>query len=65
MSPYDIAEVQLSLGELDAAFENLEKAYRDRDPFMIYLAVDPAMRRARSDPRFEQMMRRMRFPRTT
>ncbi len=65
VSPYDIAEVQLSLGELDAAFENLEKAYRDRDPFMIYLAVDPAMRRARSDPRFEQMMRRMRFPRTT
>ncbi len=65
VSPYDIAEVQLSLGELDAAFENLEKAYRDRNPFMIYLAVDPAMRRARSDPRFEQMMRRMRFPRTT
>ena len=63
VSPYDIAEVQLALGELDAAFENLEKAYRDRDPFMIYLAVDPAIRRARSDPRLEQMMRRMRFPR--
>ncbi len=51
------------LGEIDEAFEKLEKGYEDHDSFMIYLDVDPAMRRARSDPRFEALARRMRFPR--
>ena len=62
VSPYDVAELHLALDEIDEAFEKLEKGYEDHDSFMIYLDVDPAMRRARSDPRFEALARRMRFP---
>jgi tetratricopeptide (TPR) repeat protein len=62
VSPYDFAELHLALGEMDATFDKLDEAFRARDSFMIYLGVDPAMRRARSDPRFAQLAERMHIP---
>ena len=46
-------------GELDTAFELLDRAILDRDPILIELAVGPQWDSLRSDPRFEQCVARM------
>ena len=64
VSPYMIATVYASLGERDKAFEYLEKAYEERSPDLAYfLRADLRMDNLRSDPRFQDLMRRMNFPR--
>jgi len=40
----------------------LEQAYQDRSFWMAFLKVDPEMDSLRSDPRFQDLMRRMNFP---
>ena len=47
------------LGEWDRAFEWLEKAYRDRDPMLFWLRAGPGFQPLRSDPRFDEMLRRI------
>jgi tetratricopeptide (TPR) repeat protein len=49
---FEIALILTGLGEKDRAFEWLEKAYYKRDPFLLYLKVDPNLDSLRSDPRF-------------
>jgi tetratricopeptide (TPR) repeat protein len=58
-SPYDIAMIYVGLGENDRAFEWLERAYRERDGMMTHLKVTPRIDPLRSDPRFEDLMRRI------
>jgi hypothetical protein len=38
---------------------SLEQGYTDRDQWMLYLKVDPHMDDLRSDPRFENLLRRV------
>jgi len=45
------------LGEKDEAFEQLEKAYEERET--ISLKVDPNFDPIRDDPRFQDLLRRM------
>jgi hypothetical protein len=53
------AEVALALGQVDAAFRWLERAADDREPLVIYLAVDPLYEPLRADPRFAALLRRL------
>jgi TolB-like protein/Tfp pilus assembly protein PilF len=63
VSPYMIATVYSGLGGKDKAFEYLEKAYKERSPDLPYfLRADLRMDSLRSDPRFQDLMRRMNFP---
>jgi hypothetical protein len=58
-----LAEVYAALGETDRAFEWLERAYAlGVDDQLTYLKVLPAMAPLRNDPRFRDLLRRMRFP---
>ncbi len=41
---------------------SLEQGYKNRDQWMLYLKVDPHMDDLRSDPRFQDLLRRMNFP---
>ncbi len=50
------------LGDRDHAFAWLEKAYEERDPALQGLKVDPSWDNLRSDPRFQDLLRRMNFP---
>jgi hypothetical protein len=50
------------LGDLSQALALLEQGYRDRDDWMVWMKVDPHMDPVRSDPRFQDLMRRMNFP---
>jgi len=51
------AEVYVGLGAKDKAFEWLEKGYEER--FLPSINVDPAYDPLRSDPRFQDLLRRM------
>jgi TolB-like protein/tetratricopeptide (TPR) repeat protein len=63
VSPYMIATVYAGLAGKDKAFEYLEEAYKERSPDLPYfLRADLRMDSLRSDPRFQDLMRRMNFP---
>lgn len=49
----------LALGQVDRAFRWLERAADDREPLVIYLAVDPLYEPLRADPRFAALLRRL------
>jgi TolB-like protein len=57
--PYHIALVYAALGEADACFEWLERAFQQKDANMAHLAVDPAMDAMRADPRLRRLLERM------
>jgi TolB-like protein/DNA-binding winged helix-turn-helix (wHTH) protein/Tfp pilus assembly protein PilF len=59
---YEVALVYTGLSEKDRAFEWLENAYNMHDKGMCYLKVDPSLDPLRSDPRFQDLLRRMNFP---
>jgi tetratricopeptide (TPR) repeat protein len=62
VTAYGMALVHASLGEKDAAFAWLEKAFDERSHWLVWLRLDPRWESIRSDPRFDAMVRRMNFP---
>ena len=63
VSPYMIAAIYAGLGRSDKAFEFLEKAYRERSSDIPYfIKADLRMDSLRSDPRFQDLLRRVRLP---
>jgi serine/threonine protein kinase/TolB-like protein/Tfp pilus assembly protein PilF len=62
VSPYDIAQIYTALADNGRALQWLEKAYQERDSELLWLKVDPGSNRLRSDPRFQDLLRRMNFP---
>jgi hypothetical protein len=57
-----IAGAYAGIGETEEALAWLEQGYRERDPLMILTKADPVFERVRSDPRFEDLLRRIGFP---
>ncbi|MBC8400781.1 MAG: tetratricopeptide repeat protein [Candidatus Marinimicrobia bacterium] len=60
--PVQIAFVLVGLGEKDRAFELLERAYIERSWELIFIREEPWLDDLRSDPRFENLLKRMHFP---
>jgi len=56
---FDIPQVYARLGEKDLVLEWLGRNYAVRTPFTTYMNVDPAYDSIRSDPRFENLARRI------
>ena len=63
VSPTSLARVHLGLGEKEKALSFLERAYEDRDISLVLLKVDWGYDPLRSDSRFQDLLRRMNFPR--
>ena len=61
-SPWMIAISWAMVGETDEAFAWLDRGYRARDPLMIFLRTHPGFDSIRSDPRFDDLLRRIGFP---
>jgi serine/threonine protein kinase/tetratricopeptide (TPR) repeat protein len=59
---YQFATIYAGLGDKDEAFRLLEKAYEEHSSSMTFLAVDPFWYSMRSDPRYTDLLRRMRLP---
>jgi serine/threonine protein kinase/tetratricopeptide (TPR) repeat protein len=57
-----IASVHARLGEKDAAFEWLEKAFEEHASFLVYLKVHPLFDVLRDDPRFDALVKRIGIP---
>jgi TolB-like protein/Tfp pilus assembly protein PilF len=61
--PYDVAVIYVKLGEKEQAFASLNKAYREHGQNILYLKTEPAFAELRSDPRFQDLLRRIGLPR--
>jgi serine/threonine protein kinase/Tfp pilus assembly protein PilF len=61
VSPVAFTGLYVGLGETDAAFDWLEKAYADRRGWMAYLKIEPLLDPLRDDPRFHRLVQRMRL----
>jgi TolB-like protein/DNA-binding winged helix-turn-helix (wHTH) protein/Tfp pilus assembly protein PilF len=61
VSPFDFALIYMGLGDKDQAFEWLNKTY-DENPYRIsFLKVNSRFDSLRSDPRFTDLLRRMKL----
>jgi tetratricopeptide (TPR) repeat protein len=56
------AVMYTGLGELDQAFAWLDKAYREHNDRIVYLAVEPIADPLRSDPRYRDLISRLHLP---
>jgi serine/threonine-protein kinase len=59
VSPVHFAVLHAKLGENDKAFAWLEKAFEERQPWLGQLQVDPQFESLSSDPRFADLVRRI------
>ena len=60
--PYEVGTLFLALGEKDEAFRWIEKGFQDRSTCMPYVRFDPRLDPLRSDARYADLVRRMKFP---
>jgi len=58
-SPVMIAAIHVTLGETDAAFEWLDKAYLLRDAWLVWLSVDRRFDSVRQDARFASLLNKI------
>ncbi len=62
VQPTHIAGFYAYAGDQERALEWLEKAYDARDTWMVFLKDDLRWESLRADPRFQALLRRMKFP---
>jgi len=60
--PFGFAVIHAGLGEYEVALAWLEKAYEERNGWMVYLDVAPSLDPLRGEPRFRRLLADMRFP---
>jgi serine/threonine-protein kinase len=57
-----VAAVHAALGERGRALQWLDLAYREHDPYMHSIWYEPSLKSLRSEPRFEELVRRLGLP---
>jgi eukaryotic-like serine/threonine-protein kinase len=62
VSPAELAVLYAGLGDKEQAFAALERAYAVHDFQLQYLKVEPSYDSLRSDPRFDDLVRRVGLP---
>lgn len=62
VSPTELTTIYVALGEREQAFASLERAYTDHDLQLGSLASDPNFDPLRSDPRYQDLLRRVGLP---
>jgi serine/threonine protein kinase len=59
--PFYKAIVFLGLGKVDEVFEYLKKSYEGKNFWLIFLKVDPIFDSIRTDPRFKELLKKMKL----
>jgi eukaryotic-like serine/threonine-protein kinase len=59
VSPYFTAVKFAAIGDKEQAFTALEKAYQERDTWLVHLKVDPMLDTLRSDPKYADLLSRI------
>jgi TolB-like protein/DNA-binding winged helix-turn-helix (wHTH) protein/Flp pilus assembly protein TadD len=59
---FQIAQVYAFRGESDKTFEWLGRAYKQRDPGLPEFNSDPLFKNLRHDPRYTELLKKMRLP---
>ena len=59
--PYNIALAYLGLGDEERSLDYLEKAFATKDVRMVFLKVEPKWNDLRSNPRFADLLSRMKL----
>jgi TolB-like protein/DNA-binding winged helix-turn-helix (wHTH) protein/Tfp pilus assembly protein PilF len=62
VTPYGVALVYAGLGDKDQAFAWLNKAVAGRSHWLVWLNRDPRWDRIRTDPRFDDLQKRVGLP---
>ncbi|MFS8084287.1 MAG: tetratricopeptide repeat protein [Acidobacteriota bacterium] len=62
IQPYSFAIIYVGLNDKDQAFQSLEESYQNRGQELTRLKVDPFLDPLRSDPRFQNLLRRVGLP---
>jgi serine/threonine-protein kinase len=62
VSAFTVACVYVGLDDKAKVFEWLEKAYEERSGRLVYLGIERAFDPFRSDPRFQDLLRRIHLP---
>jgi eukaryotic-like serine/threonine-protein kinase len=62
VSSYSVAQTYARLNDRQNALTWLEKAYDEHDSGLVTLAVEPMFDGMRSDPRFGELLKRMKLP---
>ena len=62
VSAYDVAVVYAGLGDANATFDWLDKAFLERSTWLIHVKWDERFIALRQDPRFDQLLRRIGLP---
>jgi serine/threonine-protein kinase len=61
VSPGNIALIYNGLGQRNETFAWLERGFKQRDPKMVFLKVEPKWNNLRDDPRFQNLLQRIGF----
>jgi TolB-like protein/Flp pilus assembly protein TadD len=62
VDPYGLAMVYTGLGNNDAAFEWLERTYREHSTSAVIFSAEPYLLKLHSDARFQDLIRRVHLP---
>ncbi|MCK5344174.1 MAG: tetratricopeptide repeat protein, partial [Candidatus Heimdallarchaeota archaeon] len=57
--PFSFAKIHSALGEINQAFQWLDKAYEEHDISLIHIMTDETIENLRSDPRYNELLKKM------
>lgn len=61
-SALSVVQIYGALGDLDHAFQWLDRAYEERDWALFFCRSDPLLEPLRRDPRWAAFVARMKYP---
>ncbi|PYY06912.1 MAG: hypothetical protein DMG69_21565 [Acidobacteria bacterium] len=61
VTPYGLAVIFAGLDDKEEAMSWLQNAYEDRSHWLVWLNLDPRFDNVRSDPRFQELLHRVKF----
>jgi tetratricopeptide (TPR) repeat protein len=64
-NPFFVSQQYIYAGDYEKAMDWLERAFEARDPGLPYAGISPLSDPLRSDPRFQDLLRRMNLPSTS